>query len=175
MIAAARTRYEKRLPRSIRRRMPRSVGKHPSLVQNFFRSGTSKELYVLVQFFHRLLRSVQKTHTTNRYRHRMEPVRSVQVPTRVCLTANIACRSSNFLTAPRTHKSKSPSSCVFYITPFNKPQGTQSVELRSTSQRNNRNVLWIGTNSIQKYPQTLNPSGFLGAEPLNSARKREGS
>ena len=44
-----------------------------------------------------------------------------------------------------THKSEFPSLCVFYITPFNKPQGTQRVELRSTSQRNNRNVLRIET------------------------------
>ena len=43
--------------------------------------------------------------------------------------------NTNFLTAPRTHKSKSPSLCVFYIIHSIKPQGTQSVELRSTSQR----------------------------------------
>ena len=40
-----------------------------------------------------------------------------------------------------THKSEFPSLCVFYITPFNKPQGTQRVELRSTSQRNNLKCL----------------------------------
>ena len=43
--------------------------------------------------------------------------------------------NTNFLTAPRTHKSESPSLCVFYIIHLIKPQGTQSVEFRSTSQR----------------------------------------
>ena len=57
MIAAARTRYEKRLPRSIRRRMPRFA------CAEFFLQRNLKELYVPVQFFHRLLRSVQKAHT----------------------------------------------------------------------------------------------------------------
>ena len=41
-------------------------------------------------------------------------------------------------------------------------------------QRGNRNVLRIGTNSIQKYPKTLNRPGFLRAEPLSSARKMVG-
>ena len=53
--------------------------------------------------------------------------------------------NTSFLKVPRTHKSKSPSLCVFYITPCKKPQGTQSVELRSTSQSNNRHVLRIET------------------------------
>ncbi|MGI0511335.1 hypothetical protein HH007_12815 [Treponema denticola] len=43
--------------------------------------------------------------------------------------------NTNFLTAPRTHKSESPSLCVFYIIHLIKPQGTQSVEFCSTSQR----------------------------------------
>ncbi|EGC78416.1 hypothetical protein HMPREF9353_00430 [Treponema denticola F0402] len=43
--------------------------------------------------------------------------------------------NTNFLTAPRTHKSESPSLCVFYIIHLIKPQGTQSVEFRSTLQR----------------------------------------
>ena len=61
---------------------------------------------------------------------------------------------------------------AFFIHRLIKPQRTQSVELRSTSQRNNRNVLRIGTNSIQKYrifPEPFNRPGFLRAEPLSSA------
>ena len=36
--------------------------------------------------------------------------------------------NTSFLTVPRTHKSKSPSLCVFYITHSIKPQGTQRAQ-----------------------------------------------
>ena len=49
--------------------------------------------------------------------------------------------NTHFLTVHRTHKSESPSLCVFYITPFNKPQRPQSVELHSSPQRIIKDVL----------------------------------
>ena len=61
------------------------------------------------------------------------------------LCPNKTPKHTQIFSTNNTHKSEFPSLCVFYITPFNKPQGTQRVELRSTSQRNNRNVLRIET------------------------------
>ncbi|UTC94195.1 hypothetical protein E4N85_02640 [Treponema denticola] len=61
------------------------------------------------------------------------------------LCPNKTPKHTQIFSTNNTHKSEFPSLCVFYITPFNKPQGTQSVELRSTSQRNNQNVLRIET------------------------------
>ena len=51
------------------------------------------------------------------------------------LCPNKTPKHTQIFSTNNTHKSEFPSLCVFYITPFNKPQGTQSVELRSTSQR----------------------------------------
>lgn len=83
--------------------------------------------------------------------------------------------NTNFLTVHYTHKSGSPSLCVFYIIPFNKSQQPQSVGLRSTSQRNNRNVLGIETRQSKntKFPKTLNRPGFQRVEPF-AAREKEG-
>ena len=47
----------------------------------------------------------------NHSRHRMEPVRSVQVPTRVCLTATIACR--NLLSFQTSHTTRTGQNTVF--------------------------------------------------------------
>ena len=82
--------------------------------------------------------------------------------------------NTNFLTVHRTHKSESPSLCVFYITPFNKPQGTPNLELRSSPQRNNRNVLRIGTcqSKKNKIPRSFEFDGFLGQSPKQ--REEEG-
>ena len=66
--------------------------------------------------------------------------------------------------------------CAFFtLHRLRKPQGTQSVELRSTSQRNNRNVLMDWDNSIQnKFPRNLKPAGFPKGCPLWQTEKEGG-
>ena len=83
--------------------------------------------------------------------------------------------NTNFLTVHHKHKSESPSLCVFYITPFKKLKLPPSLELRSTSQRNNRNVLGIETRQSKntKFPKTLTRPGFQRVEPF-AAREKEG-
>ena len=66
--------------------------------------------------------------------------------------------------------------CAFFtLHRLRKPQGTQGVELRSTSQRNNRNVLMDWDNSIQnKFPRNLKPAGFPKGCPLWQTEKEGG-
>ena len=84
--------------------------------------------------------------------------------------------NTNFLTVHHKHKSESPSLCVFYITPFKKLKLPPRLELRSTSQRNNRNVLGIETRQSKntKFPKILNRPGFQRVELFGSAGKRGG-
>ncbi|HCY95195.1 MAG TPA: hypothetical protein DHV15_06720, partial [Treponema sp.] len=56
-----------------------------------------------------------------------------------------------------------------------KPQRLPSLELRSTLQRNNRNVLMDWDNSIQnKFPRNLKPAGFPKGCPLWQTEKEGG-
>ena len=58
----------------------------------------------------------------------------------------------------------------FILHRLRKPQRTQSLELRSTSQRNNRNVIQIGIGQSKK---TLNLPGFQRVEPFGRRKKKE--
>ena len=94
---------------------------HPKNAKSFAKGLDEAEMHLII-FSNKQQATSNKQQATSNKQQSGINFRSAQTNSQL---------NTSFLTVNRTHKSKSPSLCVFYISI--KPQRTPSIELHSTS------------------------------------------